>query len=81
MVLIIKKKRANLYFQRNYQLNTKMFYTYTLMISDIVIKLFETQLYVFELKYRVLENLSLALGEKDTYRDGILHKESGKYSV
>ena len=75
------KKGANLYFQRIYQSNTKKFYTYShRMIPDIVIE-FETQLYVFDPKYRVPGNLSMALGEMHKYRDGILHKESGKHAV
>lgn len=75
------KKGANLYFQRIYQSNTKEFCTYThRMIPDIVIE-FEKQLYVFDPKYRVPGNLSMALGEMHKYRDGILHKESGKQAV
>ncbi|RWZ54619.1 DUF2357 domain-containing protein [Halobacillus fulvus] len=70
-----------LYFQRVYQANTKEFHTYTQrMIPDIVLE-GEDSIIVFDPKYRVPGNLGTALGEMHKYRDGILHRETGKRAV
>ncbi|WP_249872438.1 DUF2357 domain-containing protein [Oceanobacillus saliphilus] len=70
-----------LYYQRNYQYNTKDFYTYTQrMIPDIVLE-GEDSMIIFDPKYRVKENLGTALGEMHKYKDGILHRETGKKAV
>ncbi|GAF66072.1 hypothetical protein BTS2_2972 [Bacillus sp. TS-2] len=71
----------SLYFQRSYQYNTKTFHTYTQkMIPDIVIE-GETELIIFDPKYRVPNNLGTALGEMHKYRDGIIHRTTGKRAV
>ena len=75
------KNGAKLTYQKNIQSNTKPYYTYTQrMIPDIVIEN-EGSLYVFDPKYRVSKNLSMALGEMHKYRDGILHKETDQRVV
>lgn len=75
------KNGMSLYFQRNYQYNSSPFHTYTQrMIPDIVLE-GESELIVFDPKYRVAGNLGTALGEMHKYRDGILHRESGRRAV
>ncbi|KYG27728.1 DUF2357 domain-containing protein [Alkalihalobacillus trypoxylicola] len=75
------KRGISLSFQRSYQYNTKTFHTYTQkMIPDIVIE-GETVLVIFDPKYRVPNNLGTALGEMHKYRDGIIHRETGKRAV
>ncbi|WP_168413134.1 DUF2357 domain-containing protein [Bacillus salacetis] len=71
----------SLYFQRNYQYNSKKFHTYTQrMIPDIVLEE-DKEILVFDPKYRVPGNLGTALGEMHKYRDGILHRETGGRAV
>jgi hypothetical protein len=71
----------SLYFQRTYQYNSKPFHTYTQrMIPDIVVE-GEKGMIVFDPKYRVPDNLGTALGEMHKYRDGIIHRETGKRAV
>ncbi|MCA1054295.1 restriction endonuclease-like protein [Rossellomorea aquimaris] len=70
-----------LYFQRNYQYNSKEFHTYTQrMIPDIVLEM-GNEIIVFDPKYRVPGNLGTALGEMHKYRDGIVHRETGEKAV
>ena len=70
-----------LYYQRSYQFNSKRFYTFTqLMKPDIVIEI-GNELYIFDPKYRVPNNLSTALGEMHKYRDGILLRETDERAV
>jgi hypothetical protein len=71
----------SLYFQRNYQYNSKEFYTYTQrMIPDIVLECGK-EIIVFDPKYRVPGNLGTALGEMHKYRDGIVHRKTGERAV
>lgn len=71
----------SLYYQRSYQYDSKCFYTYTQrMIPDIVLE-GEKEIIVFDPKYRVPDNLGMALGEMHKYRDGILHRETGKRAI
>jgi hypothetical protein len=71
----------SLYYQRTYQFNTKTFHSYTQrMIPDIVIE-GPKGIVIFDPKYRVPDNLGTALGEMHKYRDGILHRETGKRAV
>jgi PD-(D/E)XK nuclease superfamily/Domain of unknown function (DUF2357) len=71
----------SLYFQRNYQYNSKEFYTYTQrMIPDIVLES-GNEIIIFDPKYRVTGNLGTALGEMHKYRDGIVHRETGERAV
>ncbi|WP_280771800.1 DUF2357 domain-containing protein [Salipaludibacillus daqingensis] len=70
-----------LYFQRVYQGNSPLFFTYThRMIPDIVLE-GSKEMVVFDPKYRVPANLSNAIGEMHKYRDGILSKKSGSRAV
>lgn len=71
----------SLFYQRTYQFNTKSFHTYTQrMIPDIVIE-GEHGIIIFDPKYRVPDNLGTALGEMHKYRDGIIHRDTGKRAV
>lgn len=71
----------SLYYQRTYQFNTKSFHTYTQrMIPDIVIE-GAKGIIIFDPKYRVPDNLGTALGEMHKYRDGIIHRDTGKRAV
>ncbi|MDX8360951.1 DUF2357 domain-containing protein [Cytobacillus sp. IB215316] len=82
-----KESRINLkggkalYFQRNYQFNSREFYTFTQrMIPDIVLEC-GNEMIVFDPKYRVPGNIGTALGEMHKYRDGIIHRDSGERAV
>lgn len=72
---------CSLYFQRTYQFNSKSFHTYTQrMIPDIALET-ENEIVIFDPKYRVPENLGTALGEMHKYKDGIIHRETGRRAV
>ncbi|MFB3164530.1 DUF2357 domain-containing protein [Neobacillus sp. 179-J 1A1 HS] len=71
----------SLFYQRMYQFNTKRFHTFTQrMIPDIVFE-GEKGIIIFDPKYRVPDNLGTALGEMHKYRDGIIHRDTGKRAV
>ena len=50
------------------------------MIPDIVIE-GAKGIIIFDPKYRVPDNLGTALGEMHKYRDGIIHRDTGKRAI
>ena len=75
------KGEMSLYYQRVYQYNTRPLYSYTQrMIPDIVLQKGD-KLFIFDPKYRVPNNLQMALGEMHKYRDGILHAQTNEKVV
>lgn len=70
-----------LYYQRVYQYNSPIFYTFTQQMKpDIVIEAGE-RLYILDPKYRVPTNIGTALGEMHKYRDGILLRRNDERAV
>lgn len=79
--LIRLNGQVSLYFQRSYQYNSKNYHTFTqMMIPDIVLE-GKNGIIIFDPKYRIPDNLGTALGEMHKYRDGIIHRETGKRAV
>lgn len=75
------KNGGMLTFQRVIQNNSNPFYTYTQrMIPDITIE-YKDEMIIFDPKYRVDSNIPNALAEMHKYRDGIIHRETGKQVV